>query len=112
MNSYPILTECYSISGIIITCLYVPQLIKVMQAQTGLEEISISTWSLWSICMVISASYSFYVPQDIKLTLVSLAGAYFCALIAFTTFCKRLKYNRSNMETSKNGTFSSEMTKH
>ena len=86
------LTILYSFSGAIITALYIPQVLAVVRAKSGLPDISILTWITWACCMTVSVLYSFYVVHDIKITLVSLFGSFFCFIIAGTTAYKRLKY--------------------
>jgi uncharacterized protein with PQ loop repeat len=89
----------YSVSGTLITLLYIPQLMKVIQADHALEEISLITWGVWTVCLSVSTLYALQVTGDMKITLVSVAGTLFCGLITCVTATKRMKHQRAYIAT-------------
>mgnify|MGYP002623368043 CR=1 FL=1 len=87
-----LLSSIYSISGVVITLLYIPQFLAVYKSQSDLKDISIPTWFIWTICLAISSAYAFLVAKDIKIFLVYLAGTFFCGAISLCAFHKKKKF--------------------
>lgn len=97
LNSIFDLNMWYSVSGVLITLLYIPQFIKVFRAQDSLEGISMITWGLWTLCLSVSSLYALQVAGDMKIALVSIGGTFFCGLITAVTALKRLKYRQASL---------------
>ena len=100
-NNFFDLHSLYSVSGILITLLYIPQLLSVVRAQNTLNEISMVTWGLWTVCLSISSLYALQVAGDVKIALVSMGGTLFCALITSVTAFKRVKYKSHSLPIEK-----------
>ena len=84
----------YSVSGILIVGLYIPQLLNIIKSKSPLQDISIVTWGAWALCLVISTIYALQIVHDIKFALISGLSSMFCALIATLTAIKRIKYRK------------------
>ena len=88
------LSFLYSVSGILIAALYIPQLLNIIKSKSTLEDISLLTWGVWTICLMISVTYAVHIADDTKIALVSAASATFCGLITIITGFKRVKYQK------------------
>jgi uncharacterized protein with PQ loop repeat len=87
-----ILNELYVFSGLIVIIFYFPQIIKVIRSKSELRDISLGMWGAWTVCLLISFLYGWYILKDMKFAFFSLVNSSCCfSIFGITTF-KRFKY--------------------
>ena len=82
----------YSTVGIVMAVSYLPQVIRLIKAQTPCHEISMASWVIWNYTASVSLLYSIYDLNDTKLTIVNIINVLFINLIIGVTLYKRRKY--------------------
>ena len=82
----------YSTVGIVMAVSYLPQVIRLIKAQTPCHEISMASWIIWNYTATVSLLYSIYDLNDTKLTIVNIINVLFINLIIWVTLYKRRKY--------------------
>ncbi len=53
-----ILTLAYSISGLVFGAAFIPQIITLIKDRTGAASVNLSTFTLFSLCSIISTVYA------------------------------------------------------
>ena len=62
----------YAFNGVIAAVSYIPQLLKLWKNKKAREAISIKTWLAWQYTSVVTFFYSFFIIEDLMLSLVTL----------------------------------------
>ena len=82
---YPLVAIC-AFSG------FVPQILKLFKTQSRSENMSISTWSIWCLCWIVSLGYGFFCLNDLLFCLTS--GMNVCAHFAIIALLFHNRYIR------------------
>ena len=56
--------------GLLSLLAYLPQIRKLFKSKNGASDISIETWSVWSLDAVISLLYAIFILKDIPASLI------------------------------------------
>jgi hypothetical protein len=84
----------YPIGGTIIFLFHFPQMKKILESQTGAQDISIITWATWASCNMVTTGYAWLIAGDLRITLFSLLNALCCFTISGMTIYKRKMFER------------------
>lgn len=93
-----LIQDLYSISGLLILLCYLPQIKIAVSSKTSLQDTSICTWGIWTICLFISTLYGWIVINDTIFTLFSLGNVICCFSIFGITLYKRTKYREVSQQ--------------
>ena len=74
-----IISTAYLLSGFIVIIFYIPQ-IKLLWAQTSVQDINQSTWTIFSISSFIASLYAVLVIKDYMFAVVA-SGHFFGQII-------------------------------
>jgi hypothetical protein len=74
---------------------YLPQIICAARDRNGATAVSLTTWSLFAIANLSTASYAMTRSGDMTLAWVFSLNAFFCLVIVAITAWKRLHHSRS-----------------
>lgn len=89
----------YSISGIVLILFYMPQIISVLRSKSGAQDVSITSYTVWTMCMVCSLLYGIYTLNDFKFSMFAGLNFACCFFIAAATGKKRIVYKKSKSGT-------------
>ena len=84
-----IVSALYAVFGVVLVAAYFPQLLSVWRSRTGAADVSLGTWSIWSVSATVSLLYAAFVSRDTGYTLVSFGNLIGCYAITGLTAFKR-----------------------
>jgi uncharacterized protein with PQ loop repeat len=85
------LTTLYTLAGIMVLVGYVPQAVSVWKSRTGARDISLSTWSLWTLTSGVGAIYASLVVGDLPYLALCIGNVAGCAAVVTLIILRRLK---------------------
>ena len=85
------LTTLYALAGIVVLAGYVPQAVSVWKSRTGARDISLPTWSLWTLTSSVGAIYASFVVRDLPYLALCLGNVTGCAAVVALIILRRLK---------------------
>ena len=65
-----IIIVAYTIIGVISLVAYLPQIMTLWRSNSSSKDISLQTWSIWSLNALVSMFYAVFVLQDLIASLV------------------------------------------
>ena len=95
MTSEDIIFIAFGVASVLRIAAYGPQIWCVARDTSGAQSISFLTWSLWAICHLVTAVYTWTHAQDVPLALVLVANALCCAAVVVLAHGRRTAYRAS-----------------
>lgn len=94
MNEF--IVALYGIMSMIGVFIYLPQIKLYMNNYEAREGISLISWSMWTLSMVVTAVYMFQINNDYLATSFYICGAVCCFWVTFYGLQYRINGNNSN----------------
>ena len=79
----------YPASSTILAAFYIPQILVVVKAKSRLEDVSLLSWGMWALCLMVSFLYSGFVAHDAKIAFFNLLSAVLSLIVFSITAYKR-----------------------
>jgi hypothetical protein len=95
LSSEDIIFVAFGIANVLRIAAYGPQIWCVARDTSGAQSISCLTWSLWAICHLVTAVYTWTHVQDAPLAIVLVANALCCAAVVVLAHARRTAHRAS-----------------
>lgn len=79
----------YPFTASVMLFFYLPQILTVIKAKGPLNDISLSSWGVWSFCSTITGTYALNLAHDNKIAFFSYINAFLCFIVFAITLWKR-----------------------
>lgn len=90
----------YLLSGVLISCFYIPQVLRILKDTTGAAAISLFAWTGWTILRFPAVFYAIVIPKDwimFYVVLLDVAGR--IVILSIASY-KRSQFNKAVGENS------------
>ncbi len=89
-----ILSALYGLQSLAVGLSYAPQIRSVWKSKTGAQDISITTWLLWSATSLVSLLYALTVVKDFPFIAVSATSLVGSLAVSAMAVLRRIQHSR------------------